>query len=127
MYTSHDWLRALLLDAGAVVSYSERGAKDNPWIESLWGHFKQENSSLLIDADTFEELKQVVDQQMIYHNERRRHASLDYLSPVEYLASEGIHVKPLAQTALSAESATGAHVHLLEFLSLKVDLEGDSI
>ncbi|MFO8034945.1 MAG: DDE-type integrase/transposase/recombinase [Candidatus Bipolaricaulota bacterium] len=83
VYTSHDWLRALLLDTGAVVSYSERGAKDNPWIESLWGHFKQENGSLLIDADTFEELKQVVHQQMICRNERRRHARLDYLTPVE--------------------------------------------
>lgn len=109
MYTSHAWLRALLLDAGAVVSYSERRAKDNPWIESLWGHFKQENGSLLIDADTFEELKQVVDQQMIYRNERRRHARPDYLTPVEYLRSEGIHVKPLAQNALSAGSARGAH------------------
>ncbi len=112
VYTSHAWLRALLLEAGAVVSYSERGAKDNPWVESLWSHFKGENSSLLIEADTLSELEGVVDQQMIYHNEQRRHASLDYVAPVEYLSSEGIHVKPLAQNTPSAGSTPGAHVRL---------------
>ncbi len=47
VYTSYDWLRTLLIEQ-AVVSYAERGARDNPWIESFWGHFKVENSSLLI-------------------------------------------------------------------------------
>ena len=96
--------------AGAVVSYSERGAKDNPWIESFWGHFKGENASLLIEAATLDELEQVIDQQMIYYNRRRRHSSLDYLAPVEYLEREGMHLEPLAHTTLSTGSATGAQV-----------------
>jgi len=37
VYTSHDWLRTLLIEDEAKVSYAENGAKDNPWIESLWG------------------------------------------------------------------------------------------
>lgn len=110
VYTSHDWLWALLLEAVAVVSYSERGAKDNPWIESLWGHFKVENGSLLIEAETLEELEWVVTAQMTYYNERRRHSSLDYVAPVEYLKSEGLHLEPLAQNTPSTGSAAGAHV-----------------
>ena len=110
VYTSYGWLRALLIKAGAVVSYSEWGAKDNPWIESFWGHFKGENGSLLVDAETLDELEQVVDHQMTYYNERRRHSTLDYLSPVEYLKGEGIHLESLAETTLSSGSAAGAQV-----------------
>jgi len=40
VYTSYRWLRAILLDDGLRVSYSERGAKGNPWIESLWARTK---------------------------------------------------------------------------------------
>jgi len=40
VYTSYRWLRATLLDDGLRVSYSENGAKGNPWIESLWGRTK---------------------------------------------------------------------------------------
>ncbi|MCR4392067.1 MAG: transposase family protein, partial [Candidatus Acetothermia bacterium] len=36
VYTSYDWLQAPLIRDRARVSYAERGAKDNPWIESLW-------------------------------------------------------------------------------------------
>jgi len=57
VYTSYRWLRQPLIEDGVVVSYCERGAKDNPWMESFWGHFKGENSSLFLDAATFEELE----------------------------------------------------------------------
>jgi transposase InsO family protein len=40
VYTSHRWLHAMLLDDELRVSYSENGAKGNPWIESLWGRTK---------------------------------------------------------------------------------------
>jgi len=30
VYTSYRWLRQLLIEDGVVVSYCERGAKDNP-------------------------------------------------------------------------------------------------
>jgi hypothetical protein len=43
VYTSYDWLRALLIEDGVVVSYCEHGAKDNPWMESFWGHGKGEH------------------------------------------------------------------------------------
>ena len=31
VYTSYDWLRALIVESGVVVSFSENGAKENPW------------------------------------------------------------------------------------------------
>lgn len=113
VFTSYRWLRRLLIESEAMVSYSERGAKDNPWIESFWGHFKSENGSLLIEAEGLEELREVVGRQMAYYNERRRHSSLDYRSPVEYLTCEGIYLNSLAEPALSTGSAAGAQVQLI--------------
>lgn len=90
VFTSYDWLEALLLDAGARVSYSERGARDNPWIESFWARFKQENHSLLLEAATLDELRRLVDQQMRYYNRERRHSAVGNKPPLAYLESEGI-------------------------------------
>jgi len=42
------------------VSFTEHGAKDNPWSLSLWGRFKVENGSLLSEAATLEELEWVI-------------------------------------------------------------------
>lgn len=35
VYISYLWLRELLIEDKVVVSYCERGAKDNPWMESF--------------------------------------------------------------------------------------------
>ena len=51
VYTSYRWLRATLLDDELRVSYSENGAKGNPWIESLWGRTKA--SGRLSDHGSF--------------------------------------------------------------------------
>ena len=90
VFTSYDWLQALLLDSGARVSYSENGAKGNPWIESFWARFKQENHSLFLEAATLAELRRLVDQQMRYYNRERRHSAVGNQPPLAYLESEGI-------------------------------------
>lgn len=90
VYTSYEWLRALIVEAGVVVSFSERGARDNPWIESFWSRFKAENHSLLWEAATLPELVEIVERQMRYYNTRRRHSRLANRSPLEYLHREGI-------------------------------------
>lgn len=89
VFTSYDWLRALLIDAEVLVSYSENGAKGNPWIESLWGRFKVENTSLITEAETPAELRDVVGRQVAYYNRERRHSSLGYVSPLQFLRAEG--------------------------------------
>jgi len=49
LYTRYRWLRRLLIEDKTVVSYCERWAKDNPWMESFWAHFKEENVSLFLE------------------------------------------------------------------------------
>lgn len=90
VYTSYEWLRTLIVEEGVVISFSENGAKDNPWIESFWSRFKGENHSLLWEAETLEKLIEIVNRQMTYYNTRRRHSRLAYQSPLAYLHQEGI-------------------------------------
>lgn len=90
VYTSYDWLRCLLLETGCVVSYSERGCKDNPWIESFWSRFKDDNESKIITARTMDELREVIEDGFQYYNEERRHSGLDYRRPMEYYQQEEI-------------------------------------
>jgi putative transposase len=85
VFTSYGWLRTLLIDAGASVSYSESGARDNPWIESMWGRIKTEIGSLITEAQTLEELKAVMDNHMQYYNAQRRHSAIDNQAPLTYL------------------------------------------
>jgi len=87
VYTSYDWLRQVLLDDGLRVSYSERGAKDNPWIESLWGRMKTEAGSRIVEAQTLPELDAVIDGRFRYYNRRRRHSQIGNQPPVTYLAN----------------------------------------
>ena len=110
VYTSYDWLQRLLIRDRARVSYAEGGARDNPWIESLWGHFKVENGSLLCEAASLEELEWVVERQMRYYNERRRHSGVGYMAPVEYLRRQGIHPRVLVETGPPSGSVSGAQV-----------------
>ncbi len=90
VYVSYRWLRQLLIEDEVVVSYCERDAKGNPWMESFWSRFKGENGSLFWDATTLQELEELVSKQMHYHNHQRRHSRIGYLSPMEYLAAEGL-------------------------------------
>ena len=90
VYTSYDWLRALVVDSGVRISYSERGAWDNPWIESYWSRFKTENRDLFLDAKDLVDLRGLIDGQMRYYNGSRRHSSVGNRPPLAYLKSEGI-------------------------------------
>jgi putative transposase len=92
VFTSYAWLRALLLRSRVRISYSENGARGNPWIESFWARFKQENHSLFIEAATLSELRRLVDQQMRYYNRKRRHSSIGNQPPLTYLNSKGFAV-----------------------------------
>lgn len=85
VYTGYEWTSQLLLKDRARLSYALRGGKDNPAMESFNGRFKGENHSLLLDAQNLDELIEVVDRRMAYYNTKRRHSSIDYLSPVTYI------------------------------------------
>jgi len=88
----YDWLRQVLLDDGLRVSYSERGAKDNPWIESqrrnfCEGRMKTEEGSRIVEAQTLPELDDVIDEHFRYYNRRRRHSQIGNQPPVTFLAN----------------------------------------
>ena len=83
--TSYAWLEEALIERKAQVSFSEHGAKDNPWIESFWGRFKTENAGLCWEATTLDELRGVLEQQIAHYNTERRHSGLDYRRPEEAL------------------------------------------
>ena len=85
VYTSYRWLEELLLKNRARVSYAQRGARDNPWIESFWGRFETENGQLILEAETFEEVRKIVAEQLEYYNHNRRHSALDYRRPCEVM------------------------------------------
>jgi len=87
VYTSYDWLRSTLIDHRMRVSFSEHGAKHNPWVESLWSRLKLEARSLIVEADDLAELREVIDGHFNYHNKQRRHSALHNLSPIRYLSN----------------------------------------
>ena len=64
-------------------SMSRRGnCLDNAPMESFFGHMKDELDYK--EAKNFEELKQMIDQYMIYYNESRRQWNLKKMTPIEY-------------------------------------------
>ena len=85
VYTGNIWTGQLLLEDKVRLSYALNGFKDNPEMESFNGHFKQEGNSLFLDARDMEELRMVVAKQMEYYNTKRRHSSLNYVSPMTYV------------------------------------------
>ena len=89
VYTSYDWLRQVLLSDGVRVSYSERGAKDNPWVESqrrnfCEGRMKTEIGSRIVEAQTLPELEAVIDKCFRYDNHKRRHSQIGHQPPANF-------------------------------------------
>lgn len=87
VYTGYGWLQEVLVRDQVKVSFALNGCRDNPEMESFHSRFKGENRSLVLDAQTFADLTQVVNQRMRYYNGRRRHSALGNQAPLVYLAS----------------------------------------
>ena len=88
VFTSYRWTSQLLLKDQIRVSYALSGARDNPEMESFNSRFKTENRSLLLDAQTLEELQYVVREKMAYHNGVRRHSTIGYQAPTRYIETQ---------------------------------------
>jgi putative transposase len=84
-FISYAWTGQLLLKDGVRLSYTLRGFKDNPEMESFFSRFKEEGRSLFLDAQSSAELTTVVGNRMVYHNTDRRHSSIDYVLPLTYI------------------------------------------
>ena len=88
VFTGYRWTSQLLLKDHVRVSYALNGARDNPEMESFNSRFKTENRSLLLDAQTLEELQLVVRERMAYHNGVRRHSTIGYQAPMMYIETQ---------------------------------------
>lgn len=88
VYTGYRWLDELMLHHAVRPSFSENGCKDNPWIESFWSRTKNDWHSRILEAATLAELRVVMEQWIDYYNNRRRHSSIDYLSPITFLTQQ---------------------------------------
>jgi putative transposase len=85
VFTSYGWTGQLLLTDGVRLSYALQGAKDNTQMESFHSRFKGEWNSLFLDAQSIEELEHIVADRIRYYNTKRRHSTIGYVSPVEFI------------------------------------------
>jgi putative transposase len=85
VFTGNAWVRTLLLEDSARISYSENGARGNTEMESFFSRFKSENHSLFYGCAELEELVGMVSKRIKYYNVERRHSSLGNISPLKYL------------------------------------------
>lgn len=85
-FISYEYVKQMTIKDKVFLSYSAKGTPgDNASKESFFGHFKKENKGLFLSAGSFYELEKVVKSRMRYYNSRRRHQTLGYISPEEYL------------------------------------------
>ncbi len=90
-YASHDY-REALDQAGITCSMSRRGnCWDNAVAESFFGTLKMELLYELPLQTRSATRSAVADYIETFYNVRRRHSSLDYLSPVEFELKNGEH------------------------------------
>ncbi|WP_423825152.1 integrase core domain-containing protein [Salinibacter ruber] len=78
-------MRTILLEDGIRVSYSENGAKGNPWIETLWGRLKIEIGSRISEASSLPGLREVLTERFRNYNQERRHSMIGNKPPRQYL------------------------------------------
>ncbi len=85
VYIGYRWLYQVAVKDKVHISYSEDGAKGNVYTESFIGRFKSENRLLFWEQDDFEALEEIIKVRVSYFNRLRKHSTLDYESPFEYL------------------------------------------
>ena len=83
--TGRVWVRAVLIDDEAQVSYSTNGCHGNIRMESWHSRFKGENKSLFADCQNLAAVRQEIKQQVRYYNYQRRHSALKNIAPMKYL------------------------------------------
>ena len=96
VFTSYAWTARLLLKDQARVSYALGGAQDNTEMEAFNSRFtpalaggarETENRSLLLDAKSLRQLKALIAERIAYYNNVRRHSSIGYRAPSQFIAT----------------------------------------
>ena len=87
-YTSADHITTVL-ETNAYLSFSKTGEPgDNAVNEAFFSRLKEEWRDVFAEAETFEELKELVKQSIDYHNERRYHTSINLKTPLEFTRTQ---------------------------------------
>lgn len=86
VFTGYEYVGTLLND-GITLSYTENGFRDNPYMETCIGHFKDEYNGLLQEAKNFQDLKLIVKKCVKNWNYERIHSTLKGRSPEEFIHS----------------------------------------
>ncbi len=94
VFTGYGYTGQLVLKDKVALSFAAKGAPgENAAKESFIGHFKTENESLFWEAKTREELERLIKERVVYYNQKRRHQSLGYVSPEDFLNSSELGTK----------------------------------
>jgi len=71
------------------VSYSRIATpSDNPGMESFFGRLKDEWADVFAAAQTESEVIELINKALCYYNEKRRHSSIGYLAPDDFIKRE---------------------------------------
>jgi transposase InsO family protein len=85
VYTAYDYVGDLVKDS-IKVSYSRVGTpSDNPEMESFFGRLKDEWADVFAAAKSESEVIELINEALLYYNEKRRHSAIDYLAPDEFI------------------------------------------
>jgi transposase InsO family protein len=84
VFTGYEYAGTLLND-GISLSFTEKGFKDNPFMESCIGHFKDEYKHLIQEAKNIDEAKDIIRKCIKDWNKERIHSALKGRSPDEFI------------------------------------------
>ena len=74
-----------LLNDDVRLSFTEKGFKDNPYIESFFSRFKEEYIDLITTAKDLKEVKDIIKKCVLKWNKSRIHSALQGRSPDEFI------------------------------------------
>ncbi len=86
VFTGYEYAGTLLND-DVRISFTERGFKDNPYIESFFSRFKDEYKDIISAAESLKEVKAIIKRCVVDWNKHRIHSSLKGRSPDEFIRS----------------------------------------
>lgn len=84
VFTGYEYAGTLLND-GIALSFTQRGFKDNPAMESCIGHFKEEYADIIQEAKSLGEAKKIIKRCVKDWNKKRIHSALKGRSPDEFI------------------------------------------
>lgn len=84
VFTGYEYAGSVI-NKGMQLSFTKNGFKDNPYMETCNGHFKQEYMHFIQEANNETELQKIVARCIKDWNEKRIHSALKGRSPDEFI------------------------------------------